>query len=115
MRVQGVLDLAQGRYPELAEFFDPGRPDRFFLKNLERVQGDERDCILLTVGYSKDRAGNLPLRFGPILAAGRMRRLNVAVIRARETMTVVSSFAHTNIDTTKVREGTGLEFLRNYL
>ncbi len=115
MRVQAALDQAQSRHPELAAFFDPGRPDRFFVKNLERVQGDERDCIILTVGYGKDRGGSLPLRFGPILAAGGMRRLNVAVTRARETMTVVSSFAHTDIDTTKVREGTGLEFLRNYL
>ena len=115
MRVQGALDIALAKRSDLAEFFDPGRQDRFFVKNLERVQGDERDCIILTVGYGKDRAGNLPLRFGPILAAGGMRRLNVAVTRARETMTVVSSFAHTDIDTTKVREGTGLEFLRNYL
>jgi very-short-patch-repair endonuclease len=114
-RVQQALDLAQSKRPELSEFFDPGRVDRFFVKNLERVQGDERDCIILTVGYGKDRGGNLPLRFGPILSAGGMRRLNVAVTRARETMTVVSSFAHTDIDTTKVREGTGLEFLRNYL
>jgi very-short-patch-repair endonuclease len=115
MRIQGALDQAQAKRPELAEFFDPGRTDRFFVKNLERVQGDERDCIILSVGYGKDRAGNLPLRFGPILAAGGMRRLNVAVTRARESMTLVSSFAHTDIDTTKVREGTGLEFLRNYL
>jgi very-short-patch-repair endonuclease len=115
MRVQGALDQAQANHPELAEFFDPGRADRFFVKNLERVQGDERDCIILTVGYGKDRAGNLPLRFGPILAAGGMRRLNVAVTRARESMTLVSSFTHTDIDMTKVREGTGLEFLRNYL
>ena len=115
MRVQSALDQAQSKHPELAEFFDPGCIDRFFVKNLERVQGDERDCIILTVGYGKDRAGNLPLRFGPILAAGGMRRLNVAVTRARETMTVVSSFAHTDIDTIKVRTGTGLEFLRNYL
>ncbi|HTF62683.1 MAG TPA: AAA domain-containing protein, partial [Edaphobacter sp.] len=115
MRIQGALDQAQAKHPQLAEFFDPGRTDRFFVKNLERVQGDERDCIILTVGYGKDRAGNLPLRFGPILSAGGMRRLNVAVTRARESMTLVSSFAHTDIDTTKVREGTGLEFLRNYL
>jgi very-short-patch-repair endonuclease len=59
--------------------------------------------------------GISPLRFGPILAAGGMRRLNVAVTRAREAMSLVSSFAHTDIDTTKVREGTGFEFLRNYL
>ena len=58
MRIQGALDQAQAKHPELAEFFDPGRTDRFFVKNLERVQGDERDCIILTVGYGKDRAGN---------------------------------------------------------
>ena len=65
MRVQGALDLAQSTHPELAEFFTPGRSDRFFVTNLERVQDDERDYIILTVGYGKDRAGNLPLRLGP--------------------------------------------------
>ena len=115
MRVLGAIDQAQAKRPDLAEFFDPGRPDRFFVKNLERVQGDERDCIILSVGYGKDRAGNLPLRFGPILTASGRRRLNVAITRARETMTLVSSFAHTDIDISKVREGSGLEFLRNYL
>jgi very-short-patch-repair endonuclease len=67
------------------------------------------------VGYGKNRAGDLPLRFGPILSVGGRRRLNVAITRARDTMTVVSSFSHLDIDATKVREGTGLEFLRNFL
>ena len=115
MRVQAAMDGALKAHPELSEFFDTERQERFFIKNLERVQGDERDSIIMSVGYGKDRAGNLPLRFGPILSEGGRRRLNVAVTRARETMTVVSSFAYTDIDTTKVRAGTGLEFLRNYL
>jgi very-short-patch-repair endonuclease len=115
MRVQVAMDGALKAHPELHEFFDTERQERFFIKNLERVQGDERDSIIMSVGYGKDRAGNLPLRFGPILSEGGRRRLNVAVTRARETMTVVSSFAYTDIDTTKVRAGTGLEFLRNYL
>ncbi|WP_041839385.1 AAA domain-containing protein [Acidobacterium sp.] len=115
MRLQGALDLTLKDHPELAEFFDPDRPERFFIKNLERVQGDERDSIIISVGYGKNRAGDLPLRFGPILSAGGRRRLNVAVTRARETMTVVSSFSHLDIDATKVREGTGLEFLKNFL
>jgi len=115
MRVQAAMDLALRAYPELNEFFDTDRPERFFIKNLDRVQGDERDSIIMSIGYGKDRAGNLPLRFGPILSAGGRRRMNVAVTRARETMLVVSSFAHTDIDTTKVRAQTGLEFLRNYL
>ena len=70
-RIQALLDREMVRYPELAEFFDTGRPERFFVKNLERVQGDERDVIILSVGYGKDRAGNLPLRFGPYCVCRR--------------------------------------------
>jgi very-short-patch-repair endonuclease len=114
-RIQAVLDRELAKYPELAEFFDTGRPERFFVKNLERVQGDERDVIILSVGYGKDRAGNLPLRFGPILSAGGRRRLNVAVTRARERVVVVSSFLYSDINSTQVRPGTGLEFLKNYI
>ena len=55
------------------------------------------------------------MRFGPLMSAGGVRRLNVAVTRARETMTVVSSFSHADLDSTKVRAGTGVEFLKNYL
>jgi very-short-patch-repair endonuclease len=115
MRLQGAMDHVLKTHPEIAEFFDPDRPERFFIKNLERVQGDERDSIIISIGYGKNRAGDLPLRFGPILAAGGRRRLNVAITRARDTMMVVSSFSHLDIDTTKVRESTGLEFLRNFL
>jgi very-short-patch-repair endonuclease len=115
MRLQGALDQELKNHANLAEFFDPDRPERFFIKNLERVQGDERDSIIISVGYGKNRAGDLPLRFGPILSAGGRRRLNVAATRARETMTVVSSFSHLDIGATKVREGTGLEFLKNFL
>jgi very-short-patch-repair endonuclease len=114
-RIQAALDRELLRYPELAEFFDTGRVERFFVKNLERVQGDERDVIILSVGYGKDRAGNLPLRFGPILSAGGRRRLNVAATRAKEQVIVVSSFMWSDINSTQVRPGTGLEFLKNYL
>ena len=92
-----------------------GRSERFFIKNLERVQGDERDAIIMSVGYGKDRGGSLPLKFGPILSAGGRRRLNVAATRAKQKVTVVSSFMYSEIDSAKVRPGTGLEFLKNYL
>jgi very-short-patch-repair endonuclease len=115
IRIQGALDKELIHRPELAEFFDTGKLERFFVKNLERVQGDERDAIIMSVGYGKDRAGNLPLRFGPILSAGGRRRLNVATTRAKARLTAISSFAYTDIDSSKVRPGTGLEFLKNYL
>ena len=69
-RVQAALDHALESHAELGAFFDPNNGERFFVKNLERVQGDERDAIIISIGYGKDRAGNLPLRFGPLLPEG---------------------------------------------
>lgn len=114
-RVQRALDQALTNRPELGPYFDPSNEERFFIKNLERVQGDERDAIILTIGYGKDRAGNLPFRFGPLLSGGGQRRLNVAVTRARQRMALVSSFSHLDMDMRKVKPGTGVELLRNYL
>lgn len=115
MRLQGALDLALKDRADIAEFFDTERTERFFIKNLERVQGDERDSIIVSVGYGKNRAGDLPLRFGPILSASGRRRLNVAFTRARSSMVIVSSFSYLDINPVKVRAGSGLEFLRNFL
>jgi very-short-patch-repair endonuclease len=114
-RIQAALDRELNGRSEFSEFFDTGKHERFFIKNLERVQGDERDAIILSVGYGKDRAGNLPLRFGPILSAGGRRRLNVAVTRAKQKITVVSSFLYSDINSSQVRPGTGLEFLKSYI
>ncbi len=114
-RVEAALDQALEKRPDLEEFFDLNRPHRFFVKNLERVQGDERDAIILTIGYGKDRGGKLPFRFGPLLNEGGRRRLNVAVTRSRNRMTVVSSFSHLDMDLAKIRPGTGVELLRFYL
>jgi len=114
-RIQALLDRELAGRPHLADFFDTESAERFFIKNLERVQGDERDVVILSVGYGKDRAGNLPLRFGPILSEGGRRRLNVAVTRARKEIIVVSSFMHSDINSARVRPQTGLEFLKNYL
>lgn len=100
-------------FVDLEVFFDPNTD--VFVKNLERVQGDERDAIIISIGYGKDRAGNLPLRFGPLLSEGGRRRLNVAVTRARQRLTLVSSFSHLDIDLGRVRPGSGVELLRNYL
>lgn len=114
-RVQAALDHAMETHSEFGAFFDPNKSERFFVKNLERVQGDERDAIIISIGYGKDRAGNLPLRFGPLLPEGGRRRLNVAVTRARQKLTVVSSFSHLDLDLARVRPGSGVELLRNYL
>lgn len=113
-RIEAALDAALRERPELAAFFDEGRPERFFVKNLERVQGDERDAILLSVGYGKDLSGRLVYRFGPLLTKGGERRLNVAVTRARQRMTLVSSFDHHDMDPNR-SSSRGVELLRLYI
>jgi very-short-patch-repair endonuclease len=99
---------------DLDSFFSAEQKERFFVKNLERVQGDERDAIIISIGYGKDRSGKLPHRFGPLLFEGGERRLNVAVTRARNRCTVVSSFSHHDINLQRAR-GKGVELLHHYL
>lgn len=113
-RVQAALDAALQQRHDLEPFFDMTKQERFFVKNLERVQGDERDAIILTVGYGKDKSGKLPYRFGPLLQEGGERRLNVAVTRARKQMTLVSSFTHLDMDVERSK-ARGVELLRLYL
>ena len=113
-RIQAALDAALRTRPDLDGFFNEQREERFFIKNLERVQGDERDAIILSIGYGKDRSGRLPYRFGPLLREGGERRLNVAVTRARQRLTLVSSFDHNDMDPARTRSR-GVELLRLYL
>ncbi len=77
------------------------REEPLFVKNLENVQGDERDVILFSVCYGPDKFGKISLNFGPLNQAGGWRRLNVAVSRAREEMIVFSSMTGAMIDLSK--------------
>ena len=112
-RIEAALEEALKDCPDFDAFFDESQRERFFVKNLERVQGDERDAIILSVGYGKDRAGKLVYRFGPLGTEGGKRRMNVAVTRARKRMTVVSSFVPHDMDPARCKQG--VEFLRLYL
>jgi very-short-patch-repair endonuclease len=98
----------------LESFFASHPEERFFVKNLERVQGDERDAIILSIGYGKDSSGKLPYRFGPLLTEGGFRRLNVAITRAKKRVTLVSSFSHADMDPSRSSKK-GVELLRLYL
>lgn len=108
--------LTDGEITELLdEFFDETRDEPFFIKNLERVQGDERDAIILTVGYAKEPAtGRMLYRFGPLLTDGGERRLNVAITRAKRRMVVVSSFDADDMDPAKLNKD-GAKLLRGFL
>lgn len=94
-----------------------GRTDgeELFVKNLENVQGDERDVILFSLAFSKDPStGRLPLQFGPLILEGGERRLNVAITRARMRVIVFSSFDPADIDLSR-SNARGLHDLRGWL
>src|SRR5207245_4202526 len=84
--------------PELRVMLDGDRLHGGFVKNLESVQGDERDIIIFSIGYGRDQHGGLTMNFGPINRPGGERRLNVAVTRAREKVIVVSSTRASDFD-----------------
>ncbi|WP_404321317.1 DUF4011 domain-containing protein [Arthrobacter luteolus] len=98
--------------PRIAEALDA--PDGLFVKNLENVQGDERDTILFSTGFSKNEKGYLPLNFGPLNRSGGERRLNVAVTRARRQVIVFSSFDPSDLRAEET-SSLGIKHLRNYL
>jgi very-short-patch-repair endonuclease len=96
--IRDELERLQREHPELAEFFSAGRSDPFFVKNLENIQGDERDVIFISVGYARDASGYLAMNFGPLSSEGGERRLNVLISRARERCEVFSSITTDDID-----------------
>lgn len=89
--------------------------EALFVKNLENVQGDERDVILFSLAFSVDPAtGKLPMNFGPLLREGGQRRLNVAITRARSQVILFSSFDPADLDLSRTKS-VGVRHLREYL
>jgi len=114
-RIDAALQARITTLPSaVRSFFSETREDPFFIKNLERVQGDERDAILLTTGWGKTSDGRMLYRFGPVSQDGGERRLNVAFTRARRRMTMVASFTADDLDPAKIKSD-GAKALRAYL
>jgi very-short-patch-repair endonuclease/KaiC/GvpD/RAD55 family RecA-like ATPase len=112
--IEEAIDALRKENPELNALFTYDTVEPIFIKNLENVQGDERDVIILSVGYGKDETGKLTLNFGPINREGGARRLNVAVTRARYSLKLVASIEPEDIDLSRV-DSQGAKLLRNYL
>ncbi len=86
-----------------------------FIRNLENVQGDERDVILISTTYGKNAAGEMHQRFGPVNKAGGWRRLNVLFTRARKRIHLVTSMVHSDVQQDVKQAESGRTFLRKYL
>ncbi|MCC6626894.1 MAG: DUF3320 domain-containing protein [Chloroflexi bacterium] len=108
------IDARKRARPELEPLLSEAGLEGFFVKNLENVQGDERDVILFSVGYGPDAAGQMTMNFGPLNLQGGERRLNVAITRARERVTMLASFRPHAIDLSRT-QAKGVHLLRRYL
>jgi very-short-patch-repair endonuclease len=113
-RIDSALRTALTRHGELESFFGEDTAEPFFVKNLERVQGDERDAIILSIGYGKHPDGRMRYNWGPLLRDGGERRLNVAATRAKQRLTLVSSFSSHDVDQDRVTKA-GARMLADYL
>ena len=112
--IEDLFEERRRACPGYEDFFAAGGEEPFFVKNLENVQGDERDVILFSVGYAKDPDGRFRMNFGPLNRAGGERRLNVAVTRAREQVVVFASCRSEEIDLDRT-QAVGAAHLKAFL
>ncbi|MEH6735024.1 MAG: DUF4011 domain-containing protein [Shewanella sp.] len=115
--IEDLLDDARRQNPQIEEFFHDGEgKDPIFVKNLESVQGDERDVIMLSMGYgpTEPEAKTMSMNFGPLNKTGGERRLNVAITRATSEVLIFSSFDSSMIDLSRT-SAKAVEDLKHYL
>lgn len=112
--IQDLLDQACRDRPELEWFFSEDRIEPTVVKNLENVQGDERDVMLFSIAFGPDQTGAMTLNFGPLNRDGGHRRLNVAVTRARKALVVFSSFKAEKLRVDGVKHA-GVTHLKSFL
>ncbi|MCB9836725.1 MAG: DUF4011 domain-containing protein [Phycisphaera sp.] len=112
--IQDMLDEQRRAKPEIERFFTNEVEEPVFVKNLENVQGDERDTIIFSVGYGPDDTGRPSMNFGPLNKEGGERRLNVAVTRAKRRLIVFSSMTSDMIDLRRTRV-TGVRHFKQFL
>ena len=112
--IENLLDARRRVSSKLDQAIAEATFEPIFIKNLENVQGDERDIIYFSITYGPDAAGKVALNFGPLNLEGGHRRLNVAVSRARQGVVIFSTLMPEQIDLARVRAA-GVRDLKNYL
>jgi hypothetical protein len=103
--IQNALEIKRRKNPEVESFFRNHPTEPFFIKNLENVQGDERDVIFISIGYGRTEDGKVPMSFGPLNNEGGERRLNVLITRAKSRCEVF-----TNITASDMNPGPNAKF-----
>ena len=96
--IEDQVEILRRKDPSCEGFFTSHPYEPYFVKNLENVQGDERDVVFISVGYGRTAAGNVPMSFGPLNQEGGERRLNVLITRARSACEVFTNLTADDID-----------------
>lgn len=109
-----ILELELKRNPKMEEYFSSTNKEHFFVKNLETIQGDERDVIMISVGFGFDADHKLNQNFGPLNKEGGERRLNVLVTRAKEKCVVFANFKYSDLRV-KTESPKGLKSLKVFM
>ncbi|WP_380059422.1 DUF3320 domain-containing protein [Kushneria avicenniae] len=109
-----LLDEERRQNPDLEWFFEDAREEPVIVKNLENIQGDERDVMLFSITFGPDHAGRLSMAFGALNSDGGEKRLNVAVTRARQELHIFASIRADQIDLTRTK-ATGVKHLKAFL
>ncbi len=112
--IEDLLDEARRKDPRLEPYFAESELEPLFVKNLESVQGDERDLIYFSITYGPDPTGQLAMNFGPLNRQGGERRLNVAITRARHELRVFASFRAEQMDLART-QAIGVRDLKHFL
>ena len=112
--IENALFRRRQEHPEFEQYFSDNLEEPLFIRNLETVQGDERDTIIFSIGYGFDISGKFLMNFGPLSRNGGERRLNVAVTRARYNLKLVGSIMPTDIKTERT-SALGPKLLREYI
>ncbi|SDG17911.1 DUF3320 domain-containing protein [Thalassobaculum litoreum] len=112
--INDLLDEEIRKNPEIEQFFSIERAEPVMVKNLESVQGDERDVMFFSITYGPDRSGRLSMNFGPLNRQGGERRLNVAITRARKELLVFSSITAGDFDLSRT-SSIGVHDLKDFL
>ncbi len=113
--IEDLMDIARREDPNLEPYFSKQKgQEEIFVKNLENVQGDERDIIIFSTTFGLDDVGKMSLNFGPINSANGPRRLNVAVTRSRLAMHVFTSIRPELLDTSRTTS-LGVRHLKEFL
>lgn len=109
-----LLDEERRRNPDLEWFFEDDREEPVIVKNLENIQGDERDVMLFSITFGPDHAGKLSMAFGALNGDGGEKRLNVAITRARQELHIFASIRADQIDLTRTK-ALGVKHLKGFL